>query len=244
MAFDRIGAEDQIKRTNKKRNFLQIMQDARRNGANNTRGEEGLTIREQMFVEQYILNGGNAAQAYLAIRQVKKNKETTIEKAGFNGSLMLKKPHVKAAIEARRKDLRQTFKVEEEKIILELARIAFSNLTNYYFFDHNGNIDWRDPQDLTEDQQAAIQDISIFENVVTNTRRIAKMKLYNKQTALTELAKILGLYDEYTAKKQPQVNINIEEILSAMPPGIGEAVRERIVFDVMENTVEIPTSVH
>lgn len=244
MAFERIGAEDQIKRTDKKRNFLQIMQEAKRNGANNTRGEEGLTIREQMFVEQYVMNGGNAAHAYMSIRDPKKHKEVSIEHASFNGTKFLKNPKVKAAIEARRKDLRQSFKVEEEKIILELARIAFSNLTNYYYVDHHGNIDWRDPTDLTEDQQAAIQDISIFENVVTNTRRIAKMKLYNKQAALTELAKILGLYDEYAAKKQPQVNINIEEILSAMPPGIGDAVRERIVFDVMENTVEIPTSVH
>jgi phage terminase small subunit len=236
MAFQRKGAEEQAVKVERKKNFLQIMQEARRNGNNNQKDAEGLTVKDLKFVESW-MSHGNTAQAYIDSHDTK-DKDFTREKASFNGVQLLKKPHIKAALDRRRAKITEKFELDQERILNEYCFIAFSTLASYYYIDENGSVNWRDPEDLTVGQRAAIQDVSIFENVVTGSRRISKIKLYNKMSALDSLSKITGLFDEYAKKKSPTVNIALDEIISNLPPGIGELVRERMIFEMNNDRQE------
>ncbi len=228
MTFQRIGVEKAQEATARKRNFLEIMQEATRNGKSNVKDAEGLTIMQKAFVEEFMKHG-NASRAY---KEAGLSEGKDPEKTGFNACLYMKKPHIKAALDRRRQELTKTAKIDQERIILELQKIALSRLTDFFTMDTQGNISWKHPDELTDDQKACIADISIFENVVTGTRRIAKLKLHSKKDALDMLAKIMGLYEKDNKQRVPQVNIELNDIVGGMPVEIADLVKKRLVYDI------------
>ncbi|MBQ1862156.1 MAG: terminase small subunit [Clostridia bacterium] len=79
-------------------------------------------------------------------------------------------------------------KITEERIIQELAKIAFDDISNYlsFFCDENGEtrIEIKESDGLDTRSVAEI----------TNSRSGFRFKLYNKQQALLKLGDYLGLW--------------------------------------------------
>ena len=149
-----------------------------------------LTFKQQKFVDEYLINGGNGTQA--AKKAGYKGNDHTLHSIATEN---LRKPAVKAYIDKRRVELAGTAKVTQEMIVEELKAIAFSNIHDV--MDKNNQI-----KNVSElDRSIA----STIESVQTTSRRNGednkievtnvKIKQYNKLDAIKQLVILLG-YDK------------------------------------------------
>jgi phage terminase small subunit len=200
--------------------------------------EDGLSISQRVFTEHYLVSGNASASYKKCIEEGHFRHPDNGKDLNSEASRILRTPAVKEAIKRRQKHLQEKFEISQERVLREYACIAFSRLTDYYSITEN-DVVIRKPEDLTEEQKAAIADISIFENVVTGTRRVAKVKLHDKNDALKSLSKHLGLFEKDN-KQRSTVNIQIDEILNGLPPEVSKEVRKQLVND-LNNSMFVET---
>ena len=94
---------------------------------------EGLSIREQKFVENYIKNGGNGTRAlYEAC-----NQEITWSTASSEASTYLAKPCVQQAIVYRQSVLAEKYNITREKLVEELLSLVDACKTDKDYFNLN-----------------------------------------------------------------------------------------------------------
>lgn len=87
-----------------------------------------------------------------------------------------------------KKKKRRKVKVTEERIIDELAKIAFDDISNYleFFSDENGEVQVKVKNSADIDTSAVCE--------VTSSKSGFKFKLCGKQQALAKLGDYLGLW--------------------------------------------------
>lgn len=81
---------------------------------------EKLTIKQRKFCEEYVKNGYNATQAYLAAYECAYNT------ANVEGGRLLKKKHVRDYVSELQKEAFDAAAISAERIALKLAEIAFA----------------------------------------------------------------------------------------------------------------------
>ena len=166
-----------------------------------------LTPKQQRFAEEFVCDfNGTAA----AIRAGYSRKT-----ARFTASQNLTKPNVAAFIEAELARLREETGLKAERVIEELRKVAFSNLTHFVRWDAEG-VTFLDSGDLTANQSAAISDVSQTITQHGGTRRI---KLHDKPRALEMLGRYFSLFTdkvEHTHRSQIRVT-EIREHYSVYP---------------------------
>lgn len=99
----------------------------------------------------------------------------------------------------------QRYAISKEKILDELARIAFANILDYIRIGNDG-MPYVDFSAVDRDKGIAIQEVSCEVSTVMEVDehgervpvqvRKAKFKLYDKQRALIDLGKHLGMFRE------------------------------------------------
>lgn len=141
-------------------------------------GEAGavLSDRQCRFVEEYLIDL-NATQA--------------AARAGYNprgGWLLLKRPAVRAAVAAAMAARSRRTEITADRVLDEYARIAFADPRRFVSWD-GGGVTLRPSADLTDDEAGAVAE------VVDGGRGAARVKLYDKITALAAIARHLGLFD-------------------------------------------------
>jgi phage terminase small subunit len=111
--------------------------------------------------------------------------------ARVNASRLLANANIKAELDKKLKELTEKAGVTAEKVIEELAHIAFDDIKNYLRFypDVEGNIKV-DIKDSNTIDTRAISEVSIGKDGQF------KFKLYCKDNALVQLGKNLGLFAE------------------------------------------------
>ena len=85
------------------------------------RNKGGLTKKEKAFAEEYVQNGGNATQAYLAAY------ECCYDTAHKEGYRVLKRPAVREYVTQLQKDAYAAACINAERVALKLAEIAFAD---------------------------------------------------------------------------------------------------------------------
>lgn len=152
------------------------------------------TDRQQRFVLEY-LKDTNAAQA--AIR------------AGYSphtssriGPELLDKPWVQELIERGQERQAKKLDVTVEKIVRELARIAFSDISRMAEWGENG-IKLKDSSKLSEDDRRAVSSLS--ETIAPGGIKKTKFRLHDKKGALDSLAKHFGMFVE---RHMHEVNVS------------------------------------
>lgn len=131
-----------------------------------------LTAKQKRFVDEYLVDF-NATQA--AIRAgYKANTAHVI------GAENLRKPKIAEEIARRQKDLQRRTEVTQERVVKELARIAFADASVVCVTDFDN---------LTEDQRAAIQGIK-------PTNFGWEIKLCDKLKALELLGRHIGMFND------------------------------------------------
>ncbi len=163
-----------------------------------------LTDKQKLFADEYLIDL-NATRAYKTVYKSCKKDET----ARVNGSRLLTNANVAEYIEQRMKDREKRTEVTQDKVLNELAAIAFSNGSDFaqvieepiiingsYVMDPDtGRIKTQEtvsitPTDkLTEEQKKAIAGIKEGRNGI-------EVNTYDKVRALELLGRHLGMFTE------------------------------------------------
>ena len=112
-----------------------------------------LTAKQKIFAEEYLVDL-NATRAYkAAYPRVKKD-----ESARVNGSRLLTNANVAVYVEKRMQERQKRTEITQDRVLEELAAIAFARATDYAEV-RKDRVIIKDTADLTEDQIKAIAGI-------------------------------------------------------------------------------------
>lgn len=165
---------------------------------------DNLTDKQKRFCEEYVIDW-NGTRAAIASGY---SKKTAKEIASEN----LTKPNIKAYIDYIQQDLSKLAGISALKNVLELKKIAFTNLTDF----KKGWMTEREFEELTEDQKAALSEIQYTDRMTkAGSEKIVKFKVHDKMRALELLNKMLG-YDSAAkvdvTSKGDKINTSVPEI--------------------------------
>lgn len=149
--------------------------------------------RQREFAQQYVLDFKAVAAYRRCLFKVGEDKPSDSAAASKMLGTPAVQEYIRELVEARQ----SRFEVRGDRVISELARIAFSDITNYFTWE-NGRIRLKDSAMLEENASRAVErlDIVEYESPSGRTLTRTKLKLYNKAQALDLLAKHLGLFTE------------------------------------------------
>lgn len=145
--------------------------------------EPPLSVRQRRFVEEYLLD----CNASAAARRAGYSERAAHSRA----TSLMANPEIKRAIREAMDERSYRLKISADRVLLELARLAFSDIGRI--------IDWsgdalivEPPGRLSPDDRAAISEIAVIPG--DGPRKFAvKVKMHDKQTALRLLARHLRL---------------------------------------------------
>ena len=167
-----------------------------------------LTPKQMRFVDEYLVDF-NATQAAIRAGYSEKTANTI-------GAQNLAKLSIQAEISRRQKDLQRRTEVSQDRVIRELARIAFADASDYVrvttetVVPEDGDpfemqtVKIKDTDGLSDDQRAAIAGIKQGANGI-------EIKLYDKTRAIELLGRHIGLF---TDKLEVKGAIDIASVLS------------------------------
>ena len=150
-----------------------------------------MTEKQKRFCDEYLIDL-NATRAYKVAYSSCKKDET----ARVNSSRMLTNANIKEYIEERQKDIQKRTEVTQDKVIQELAAIAFSNATEFASVKGN-KVKIKNTNDLEECVKKAIVGIKKGKNGI-------EIKSADKVQALELLGKYFGIFKD-------KVDVNVEE---------------------------------
>lgn len=173
-----------------------------------------LTEKQQRFADLMGTPGITAAEAYRSAGYKAKGHAAEV-----NASRLLKNAEVQAAIEARRQQAAKAIGVTSERVVLELARLAFSDKRKLFRAD--GSI--KPPDEWDDDTAATIAGIETDElNEGSGEKRVRigdrrKVKQWDKVKALELLGKHLGMFVDRHEHSGPggkpiENNVNVNPI--------------------------------
>lgn len=159
-----------------------------------------LNEKQKRFCEEYLIDL-NATQA--AIRA-----GYSVKTANEQGSQLLAKLSVQEEISAKMAERSKRTGVNQDRIVQELARLAFCNLTDVV--DRDGKI--RDS--ATEDDLACIESMKVKKTSIGNGENISdseerEVKIYSKLKALELLGKHLGMW-----RDKQDINIALPVVIT------------------------------
>lgn len=142
-----------------------------------------LTGKQLRFVEEYMIDLNASAAARRAGYAPKR-----ADVIGFEN---LRKPEIQQAIQAKRRERSASTGITAERVVKEIARIAFADPRSVMEWSAHG-VTLRDSASLTDDQAAAVMEVS---ETRSESGGSLKVKLHNKVEALEKLARHVGLYN-------------------------------------------------
>lgn len=159
-----------------------------------------LNEKQKRFCEEYLIDL-NATQA--AIRA-----GYSVKTANEQGSQLLAKLSVQEEISAKMAERSKRTGVNQDRIVQELARLAFCNLTDVV--DRDGKI--RDS--ATEDDLACIESMKVKKTSIGSGENISdieerEVKIYSKIKALELLGKHLGMW-----RDKQDINIALPVVIT------------------------------
>lgn len=200
-----------------------------KNDLDNNKKSKKLTAKQQKFIDEYLIDL-NATRAYKAAYPKCKSDEA----ANAASSRLLRNVKVQEQITKEQQDIQERTKITQDKVVQELAKIAFSNATDYvevvtrptirrvwdkeeekYVYEegdvYEQDIILKDTKQLTDDQKAAISSIK-------NTKHGIAIEQCNKVEALHLLGQHLGMFKNTQPVivnnnvPNPYNNLTVEEL--------------------------------
>jgi phage terminase small subunit len=179
------------------------------------------SVRRQRFVEEYLIDF-NATQA--AIRAGYSEKTAT-----KIASEMLTKPDVQLAIQQEQAKLRSRVEVTQESVIAELAKIGFADIRKAVKWGpalgevvigddvvQTNGVLLVNSNELDDRTAAAISEIS-------QTTAGIKIKMHDKQKALVDLGRHLGIFEIDNKQKSPLQELSRETL---------QAIKDKLINGV------------
>jgi phage terminase small subunit len=144
-----------------------------------------LTGKQQRFCDEYLIDF-NGTRAAIAAGY---SENTAAEIASEN----LTKPNIRTYLSTRQKELREVTGINQERVLNEFAKVAFSNLQDYFKDGRLIDID-----KLPRDAAAALSSVKAYEEKIEGVTvgYTKEIKTYDKIKALEGLARHLGLFND------------------------------------------------
>lgn len=156
-----------------------------------------LTEKQKRFVDEYLVDLNATAAA---------KRAGYSEKTAYSmGQRLLKKVEIQAAIQKRQATLRGKLEITQERVLEELAAIAFANGTDFATINRNGLVRLTPTSELPEEKKKAVASIK-------EGQYGTEIKLHDKVRALELLGKHLGVFDNGAAATDREEN-NIFEVI-------------------------------
>lgn len=140
-----------------------------------------LTPKQQMFCKEYLIDL-NATQAAIRAGYSAKTAE-------WIGPQLLGKSHVSAEIQAQMDKRAAKIEITAEKVLQEIAKMAFANVKDLY--DEHGIL--KPISELPRDVAAAVQSVKVN---LTESCAVQEVKLWDKKGTLELLGKHLRLFSD------------------------------------------------
>lgn len=156
-----------------------------------------LTEKQKRFVTEYLVDL-NATQA--AIRAGYSPK--TAEVIGYEN---LRKPQIAAEVAKRQAKLQKKLEITQERVLAELAAIAFASGTDFVTVTEAGMLNVKATSKVPKEKLPAIASIKYNQLGI-------EIKLHDKVRALELLGKHLGVFDANNGSGNEQEN-NIFEVI-------------------------------
>lgn len=158
--------------------------------------------RHRDFARAFLKNGGNATQAAITAGYSPKT-------AHVQGSRLLTYARVTKLIAGAAKRATTKLDITAERVMQEVARIAFSDTRRLYRDD--GTL--KAPAELDDDTAAAVAGMEV-EAVTTagkkrRTTTTSKIKLWDKGQALEKAMRHLGMFEVDNQQRQVQLSLNV-----------------------------------
>lgn len=158
-----------------------------------------MTEKQKIFADEYLIDL-NATRAYrVAYPSVKKD-----ETAAAAAARMLRNVKVQKYISGRMEDRQKRTEVTQDRVLQELAYIAFARVTDYATV-RNDVVKIRNTDELTEEQIRAISGIKEGKFGI-------ELKLNDKEKALELLGRHLGMWNDKLDIKTPAIDESIKEM--------------------------------
>ncbi len=171
-----------------------------------------MNLKQELFVEEYLRNGGNATRAAIKAGYSK-------ESARSIGQENLTKPDIKEAIEQRRQQIREQYAATAERVIRELSSIAFASI--YNIMECEGDeVKLRPFTELSGEELAAIAEI-VEQDTKEGKKRSVKM--HPKIQALKLLGDHFGLF------------YSLQEIIDRMTPEQLQQLRDQLIQKLQQD---------
>jgi len=156
-----------------------------------------LTKKQKIFCDEYLIDL-NATQA--AIRA-----GYSVESAGSIGNENLKKPEIRACIEKAMAERSKRTGINADRVLRELARIAFVNAADVINFD-SATI----AEGASEDDTAAIASVKVKTIPTADGEGVEReIRLADKIKALELCGKHLGMF-----KDDPESNVPVTVVIN------------------------------
>lgn len=133
--------------------------------------------------------------------------EDTARQEGWR---LLQREDVQARLDELRKELDAKTGISQQKVLQEIAKIAFADIRNYY----RGDNQLIPVCDLDDNEAAALSSLKTFEEFTRDGELIGtskEIKLYDKLAGLEKLARHLGLYQKDNEQSKAAIQINIDK---------------------------------
>lgn len=160
----------------------------------------GLTEKQKRFCEEYLIDL-NATRAYMAAYPRVKNENTAAACASEN----LRKPKVKEYLDERKKDRKKRTEITQDRVLRELATIAFTNATEIVSYDRGGHVRIKATEDLGKDEKKIIAGIK-------EGQWGTEVKFHDRLRALELLMKHLGMFDQKDELDKEEQKARIEKL--------------------------------
>ncbi len=159
-----------------------------------------LTLQQQRFCDEYLIH----FNAFKAAANAGYSENTARK-----GEL-LHLPKIQLYLKDQMRRTQSRLEITHDMILTELAKIAFSNMGNY--FDEYAVL--KPMHKLSADEKAAISQYQVLDATDEYGHRVgelSKIKLHNKMAALDKIARHLGFYEVGRKSESPEVRKMVEE---------------------------------
>ena len=159
-----------------------------------------LTDKQHRFCEEYLANGYNGTQAAISAGYSE-------DSARQLASDTLSKPYIQTYLEDRKAQIAARLEVNQDRILRELSRIAFSDIRKLYNVD--GAL--KSVHDLDDDAACVLASVETYEERIEGEAvgENKKVKVYDKLKAIETINKMLG-YNAPDKSVVTGINYNAE----------------------------------
>jgi phage terminase small subunit len=173
---------------------------------------KNLSDKQKLFIEEYLVDL-NATQAALRAGYAPK-------RAYAMGHENLRKPEIAAALSAAMAERSERTKIDQDRVVLEIARLAFSDVRKLFDGTRLKRMD-----EIDDATAAAISSVKVSTRQVGEgeVEHIAEIKFWPKTTALEQAGKHIGLFGADNLQKKPEVTQNVYQEL---PPHVVEMIKK------------------